>query len=330
MRNSVKINMILPYSILIITIIIAAFNLSSCDIVESIDGSTGSQELSDHEDSIAPSPEPAALNTPSDPSPEPAALNTPSDPSLEPTAQDVPEPSQDHPTSDAGIIWTAGFENGDLSEFEGVGHFIFNNSGRYSLVTPHAHSGKYSAGLTIDTLAPSETRGHAAWLFQFGVKEYPADAYYYSAWYYIPANTKPGEWWNVFQWKSANVDNDTTSDPMVTLNIGDLNGKLNLWLAYLPNKDARVFYDQELMYIPTDQWFQIEAYYRRAQDQTGQVIVWQDGVEIFNISNIITVLSDNTIRWSVNNYANEIEPNPLTIYVDDMAISSTRLGPNNP
>ena len=62
------------------------------------------------------------------------------------------------------------------------------------------------------------------------------------------------------------------------------------------------------------------------RDNTAQIQIWQDGIEIFNITDTPTVLSDNTIHWSVNSYSSGLAPAPLTLYVDDMAISKTRLG----
>jgi hypothetical protein len=177
--------------------------------------------------------------------------------------------------------------------------------------------------LTINSSASGG--GHAAYLFNWRSHLFPKDAYYYSAWYYIPSNVKPKVWWNVMQWKST--QSGGSSEPIYVIDIGDYGGKLRLYLSYKPNKSVARVYEHNVVDVPTDQWFQIEAYYKRSQTNTGQIVIWQDGVEILRVSNTDTVLSDNTIHWSVNNYTDDIEPNPLTIYVDDAAMSETRLGP---
>jgi hypothetical protein len=250
-------------------------------------------------------------------------------PTLEPNAQNTPVSIQSSPIQESAIAWKAGFENGDISEIEEVGNFINQGSGRYNLVTPHAHSGSYSAALTIDTKAPGYEGSHAAYLFHYRSQFLPEDAYYYSAWYFIPENVTTDVYWNIMQWKSTRGGNP--SEPMYVINVGNRGDgeELYLYLSFLPNKgDLRQTFSQDLANVPVGQWFQIEAYYRRAQDNTGQITVWQDGIEIINVTNTPTVLSDNTIHWSVNNYTSGIEPNPLTLYVDDMVISTTQIGPN--
>ena len=312
---------------LAIAIIVVALFFNGCSYIEEIDIVTSSQEIvptgiTQHSPSDTTSQ--AIPTSPSEIVETQENTNTPrSDPPNQVATQTI------SPTPDKGIVWSAGFEVGNLEEIKEVGNFINQGSGRYNLVTPHAHSGKFAAALTIDTTAPSSTGSHAAYLFHYRSYLLPEDAYYYSAWYYIPPNVKTDIYWNIMQWKSTRDGNQ--SEPMYVINAGDLGdeGKLWLYLAYLPNKpDVREFYYQKLIEVPSEQWFHIEAYYKRAQDETGQVIIWQDGVEIFNVSNTATVLSDNTIHWSVNNYTNGIEPAPLTIFIDDMVISKKRLGPN--
>jgi hypothetical protein len=78
--------------------------------------------------------------------------------------------------------------------------------------------------------------------------------------------------------------------------------------------------------IPLDKWFHIEAFYHRSKNTSGKVIVWQDDDEIFNVNGNPTTLSDYPIYWSVNNYASNIQPNPCTIFVDDVSISTLPVG----
>lgn len=245
-----------------------------------------------------------------------------------PTETSLPTPTE-APTFDmANLVWKATHETGDISEWQQHGDFIRQGqSAYYSMVTPFAHSGKYSVCLTIDTDGYSDSGSHAAYLFYWD--QLPEDAYYYSAWYYIPAGTQPQYWWNVWQWKSTYNGNSDYSVPMFILDILEQdNGQLALHLVYRPDIDAKVDFRQNTKTVPTDQWFHIEAYYEEAYDQTGQVIVWQDGEEILNVSNVQTVEQDKTVFWSVNHYSDEILPAPSSIYIDDAAITTERLGPN--
>lgn len=238
----------------------------------------------------------------------------------------TPSPSGNVSTSP--IVWKATHESGDIREWQAHGDFIRQGqSAWYSMVSPFAHSGKYSVELTIDTEGVSSTGDFAAYLFYWD--QLPEDAYYYSAWYYIPAGTQPQNWWNVWQWKSTYDGNTDNSVPMYILDIAEKgNGQLSLHLVSRPDTDEYVDYRQDKRSVPTDQWFQIECFYKKSMDASGQVIVWQDGEEIINISDIQTTLSDNTIYWSVNHYTDYILPNPSRIFIDDAAISTQRLGPN--
>jgi len=230
------------------------------------------------------------------------------------------------------LVWKADFETGNIDEWNVHGGFITQgSSGMYSMVTPFAHTGNYSVALTIDTKAPSETGAHAAYLFFWD--QLPEDAYYYSAWYYIPSGIiRVKNWWSIMQWKSTYDGNSDHSINVFSIRIEQSNTGFEIGLSHRPSyidSDAnKKFYRQELVKVPLDEWFQIEAFYKRAQDQSGQIIVWQDGVEIFNVANVNTVFSDNTIDWSVHSYTDDIEPNPYTIYIDDVTISKVRVGSN--
>jgi hypothetical protein len=61
----------------------------------------------------------------------------------------------------------------------------------------------------------------------------------------------------------------------------------------------------------------------------GKLIVWQDGVELFNLSNIKTgyPLPGGYTNWAVCNYSEKVTPSPTVIYVDDAVVSTTRVGP---
>ena len=59
-----------------------------------------------------------------------------------------------------------------------------------------------------------------------------------------------------------------------------------------------------------------------------EIIVWQDGVELFNVNNIRTryPASNGANAWLVANYSDIITPNPTTIYIDDAAVSTVGIG----
>jgi hypothetical protein len=94
--------------------------------------------------------------------------------------------------------------------------------------------------------------------------------------------------------------------------------------------------------VPRNKWYHLEVFYKAAapsvlgnQDikQPGEIIVWQDGVEVFNIShpNFDTLrsdrksgtLSDNKyMYWGIGNYICTCSQPPLNVlYTDDAMVT---------
>lgn len=217
------------------------------------------------------------------------------------------------------IFWRADHETGDLSQWLNVyGEAIFN-SGLAEVDITHevAHSGRYAIDLTIRD-AHQQTQGARI----FRLVPLPEEAYY-SAWYYFPQRYQPAIWWNVFQFKSKVDGGESTS--MWSLNVdnnddGDM--FFYLWDAIRGQSYEAAMLSPET--IPVNQWVHLEVFYRRSTGKTGSVVVWQDGIKIYDVQDVQTALSD-TLYWSVNNYTDDIEPSTATIFVDDAVISTVRI-----
>ena len=184
--------------------------------------------------------------------------------------------------------------------------------------TQQAHTGEYAVKFTIDTSSDSS---QAAYLFYWDTLP---NAAYYSAWYYVPSNIETEVWWNIMQWKSTYNGDSDYSRPVFVLD-GAIFGQTAISLCHLPDKNVdKVCWKQTQVAIPRDQWFQIEVYYERSKTN-GHVIVWQDGVKLFDITGYPTVLSDGTLHYSVNHYTDGMSPDVSSIYIDDVVISYDRL-----
>jgi hypothetical protein len=193
----------------------------------------------------------------------------------------------------------------------------FNSGGGASGVQSQVtHSGTHAAFLRINNVNGDQGVRLFRWQESQRHKEL-----YYSAWYYFPRRFSTiGGWWNISQYKSKT---STKNDAFFILNVGNRsNGDMHF---YLYDWQAKRSY-QQAHNIPVGQWVHIETYYRSSGDQTGQIIMWQDGVEVFNVNNVQTRYPDGDTQWSVNNYTSAISPDPATIYVDDAVISTTRIG----
>jgi len=238
-------------------------------------------------------------------------------------ARAVPTPSPPSGT----VLWSADMETGDLSQWSrpdvpggpNAGGGIFDSGTAIASVDALsvAHSGIHSAKLYINTLNSPGVSTSGVRLFRW-LEPQTHSGLYYSVWYYFPQRYIPNSnppWWNVFQWKSKRGE---ASDPFFALNVANRSdGSMYL---YLYDQNAKVSYSQTAKNIPTGQWFHIEAFYNCAGDKTGHVTFWQDGTQLFDVSNVQTRYADGNCAWSLNNYAAGLAPPTATIYVDDAAI----------
>lgn len=291
---------------------------------------------------------PASTNTPVPPTSTntpvpPASTNTPVPPTdtftvtRTPTRTPTttgPSPTST-PTTSAGIVWSAGMETGNLSEWTaGSTHGGSYDSGDCirppgGVSTEQAHSGRYSMKMTIDT----STQESGCRQFRHE-ESLTGNTYYYGAWYYIPQDTSISSYWNVFQFKS---ETDVLNDPFWVLDILNRSGSgpMNLvlrWKGVVPGPHvgegtALRYYRQTLMDVPVGRWFHVEAYLRQSSAYTGQITVWQDGVQIFNQDQVTTKYVGGDQRWSVNSYSDGLSPSTNSMFIDDATVSTRRVGP---
>jgi hypothetical protein len=240
----------------------------------------------------------------------PAGSPRPGVPQRTPTAP--PQPG-------AHTLWSANQETGDLSQWskDRCGGEFNSGTGKSSITTAVAHSGRYAAQMSI-TAADQATQGVR--LFRWCESD-RYEALYYSAWFYFPQQVRVRGWSNLMQWKS-----DGSFNPKFALRYANrADGQMYLYLGRGQDSGGGQWL-QSLTNIPVRRWFHLEAYYRKANNKTGRITVWQDGVQIIHVTNIQTA-NGTDLDWSVNNYGDGLDPSAVTIYVDDASISVTRVGP---
>lgn len=224
----------------------------------------------------------------------------------------------------APLLWSASMEDGSLKEWDldQCGGEYNSGVANAEASREHAHSGSWSARLTISATgsSPSGTR-----LFRWcEAQQYPA--LYYRVWFYFPQRYTVANWWDVFQWKSK--ISSTKNDPFFILNVG--NRTDGTMYFYLYDWQQRISHSQAATNIPVGQWLQVEAFYQCAADKTGRVTVWQDGKLLFDVANVRTRYTNGDCEWSVNNYSDALSPADATLYIDDAAISATQGGVQAP
>ena len=219
--------------------------------------------------------------------------------------------------------------NGSPGNLPGTGLTPSNVQGSISQASQEqAHSGSWSAKLSIPG-----TGAVRLWRWQESLRN---NELYYSVWYFVPQRytVNAGGWTDWFFYKSTTPGGK--NDPFFLMgwqNTASGGMQLNLywWQSAategpFPGTGGPRTWVSPIE-LPIGRWFQLEARYVCAGDFTGAIQVWQDGVEIFKLEGIRTRYPDGTCVWAVANYGANISPSPHVIYIDDVVVSKTRVGP---
>jgi len=223
------------------------------------------------------------------------------------------------------ILWWTDHEDGLADWTSGGGDrggLLASNGGQVELSTEFARSGRTS--LRSIVTSPGEGAGSTGVARRTG--SLPKEAYY-SAWYYVPEPMTGGQYWLFFKFRSRTV----AADPATAVEVWDFDfnahgdGTMGVFLYHHDTGD-RVPLASPL--VPLRRWFQVEAFFRAAGDATGRLELWFDGALIYDIAEP-TAPSDY-VEWQVGGVAEFISPVGSTLFVDDAAISTERLGPDYP
>ncbi|HEY1303136.1 MAG TPA: heparin lyase I family protein [Vicinamibacterales bacterium] len=236
------------------------------------------------------------------------------------------------------MLWSADHDTGDLSQwYEGDGGGEFNSGSATSTASDDvARSGRFSAKATIVTPHVPETSGVR--LFRWTESHFHQEACY-GAWLYFPQQYIVPLWWNILQFKSRS--GSTLNDVFWSLQVGNrprgpMFVYLNWWEGLSiegPHQDefGGRSYSQTVKDIPVRRWTHLQVYLRQSSTFEGQIIVWQDDVELFNMNGVRTRYpsGNGANEWSVNNYSDILSPSPTTIYIDDAAITTASVEPSS-
>jgi hypothetical protein len=157
---------------------------------------------------------------------------------------------------------------------------------------------------------------------------YPEEAYY-SVWYYLPAAYQTTTPWVILKFKGV-----VAPDAGIVPGYAEL---LDLSLQSLPDgdmtlglSDARHEYGTSPLpdpvpIVPIGQWFQIESFYRNTTAADGELTIWLDGAMVYDV--VRPTGPNPMVYFSPCSIAYELVPSTAVLYVDDVAISYSRLTP---
>jgi hypothetical protein len=187
------------------------------------------------------------------------------------------------------------------------------------ITSERAHTGTQALKVSI-----SVEGGMTSANYMYRQAATPAEAYY-GAWFLIPQNYTVKDWWNILHFVGSQT--------------GDGRNEVSLW-----DVDLRSSADGSLaLYVyefggtkqhnpasprafPIGVWVQLEVLFHKAPDNSGRFAVYQDGALLIDVNGVRTAPND-WLRWAVGSASSNIAPTPADVYVDDAAISLTRISP---
>jgi hypothetical protein len=222
------------------------------------------------------------------------------------------------------VMWTARFERGDLGEWTGVdGGAVaaFPAPNVVEVSSERVFRGAFAARLTIQTTSDGAQAN--AGLTRSGFL--PVEGYY-SAWYYLPRTINVGNFWVIFKFRMrTNADDSSTEDELFDLDLtNSADGGMSLRLYDHRSGDIPLAVAAPA--VPVATWFQIEAFYRNVLDSSGRLTIWLDGRPIVDVTDR-PMAPTPWVAWDVVSVAANLNPSTAVLYVDDCALSRTRVGP---
>ena len=231
------------------------------------------------------------------------------------------------PRMDLGsnVLWASLFEGGTFDEWTSVAGGSANAypaPNTIAVSNAYAHHGRYAALLTIDA-GPDGTQANTGLVRKGGL---PVEGYY-SAWYYLPRTVTVGTFWILFKFRlRTDASDGNTETEFYDLELVNANdGSLTL-LLYDHRTGADVSLVSPAPVVPVSRWFQLEAFYRNAQDASGRLTIWLDGRQVVDI-NGQAMAPTPWIEWDVVNVGENLTPSDAVVAIDDCAISLSRVGP---
>jgi hypothetical protein len=232
------------------------------------------------------------------------------------------------PRMDLGsnVLWASTFEGGTFDEWTGAYGGSANAypapPNTIAVSTNYAHHGRHAAELTIDA-GPDGTQENTGLTLKGGL---PVQAYY-SAWYYLPRTISVGAFWILFKFRLRTDANDpNTENEFYDLELANAaDGSLTL-LLYDHQSGADVPIASPAPVVPVSVWFQLEAFYRNAQDANGRLTIWLDGRQVVDVDGQ-PMAPTPWVEWDVVNVGENLTPSKAVVAVDDCAITFSRVGP---
>lgn len=222
--------------------------------------------------------------------------------------------------------WHTGFE-ADFCDFaQAGGYCVEDKQASNQIVTAPVHGGQFAAAFTVNS---ADDAGFQSRCVRQGALP---SAAYYGAWFYFPELVQNSRTWNLFHFRGGSASDVQTDLEGEDQAGADVHSLWDVSLKNTSNGDMQAFvfdffnmsenYASNPRPVPIGKWVHFEFYFKRAAAATGRIQLYQDGVLLVDLTDLITDDSDWG-RWYVGDYSKGLKPPDSTLYVDDVSIEDT-------
>jgi hypothetical protein len=221
------------------------------------------------------------------------------------------------------LLWAAHHEAGDLGEWISDakgGSSADMPDTSVAVTTDYAHSGKYAVKLSNAAVSTYED------VRLWRIDQYPQAAYY-SAWYYLPRAYQTTDDWTIMQLRVPPGADGGAPSLLLDVDLRSLPGG-NLILSVYDHRPQylRAATPDPAVPVPIGGWFQVQAFFDYSSGAEGRFALWLDDHLLYDLSRPFNL--PGSVYFTVCSVTQALSPPDSVIYLDDAAVSSTRVGPN--
>jgi hypothetical protein len=220
------------------------------------------------------------------------------------------------------VVWGADHEPGSLEQWTGAdagAAQLPSADATIAISTENAHSGNHSLKLVNPAAWPNTDEGPELF-HDVG----PLDDAYYSAWFLLPEQYRIEPWLTLMRLSSRDdaADGLHSAEELQLRSLASGGYALQVF-----NNNAGFLLEPLADPVPRvepGRWFQIEA--RLEPQAEGRLRVWLDGQLAYDLRGRPGATGHDQVL-TVANIAETSTPAPLVLYVDDAAVSLSRVSP---
>jgi hypothetical protein len=221
------------------------------------------------------------------------------------------------------LLWTAGHESGDLSEWTAdySEAIVLSNSDTVNASSEAAHRGRFAVKFVNATLERGEDDPQGPELSHVLTAERDA---YYSAWLLVPAGQALTSNLIVLRLRSRTTGESTLFDGEEVQLRGAPDGRFVVSVFSHNPAFLRAPLANPAPLVNAGAWFQLELRYE--PQSAGRLRVWLDGALTYDLSERPGA-PGNELVLSLGCVTEEAVKRPLVLFMDDAAVSLSQVAP---